>query len=47
MKLALKYFMSPDHVRRLAHGKEYKTTKEKKVHDILKERGLIKSYHEE
>ncbi len=47
MKLALRYFMSPDHVRRLAHGQEYKTKKEKKVHDILKERGLIKRYQQE
>ncbi len=45
MKLALKYFMSPDHVRRLAHGQEYKTKKEKKVHDILMERGLIRRHH--
>lgn len=46
-KLALRYFMTPDHVRRLAHGQEYKTTKEKKVHDVLKEHGLIHRYHHE
>lgn len=47
LKLALRYFMSPDHVRRIAHGQEYKTDKEKKVHGILMERGLIKRYHHE
>ena len=47
MKLALKYFMSPDHVRRLAHGQEYKTNKEKKVHAVLIDRGLIHRHHYE
>ena len=41
IKLALRYGMTPDHVRRLAHGKEYENEKEKKVHNALKERGLV------
>lgn len=45
LKLGLKYFMSPDHVRSLAHGQEYKNEKEKKVHDILMEHGLIHRHH--
>jgi len=44
IKLALKYFMTPDHIRRIAHGQEYETKKEKKVHDILMERGLIRRH---
>lgn len=40
--------MSPDHVRELAHGKEYENDKEKKVHNILLERGIIRRHrHEE
>lgn len=47
-RLALRYGMTPDHVRKLAHGKEYASEKEKKVHDALKERGLIHCYsHQE
>lgn len=41
LKLAFRYFMSPDHVRRLAHGQEYSTKKEKMVHDILLRQGVV------
>lgn len=44
LKLAFKHGISPDHVRRLAHGKEYDSDKEKKVHDILISRGLIQRH---
>lgn len=46
-RLALRYFMSPDHVRRLAHGQEYTNDKEKKVHNILKEKGLVHRHRHE
>lgn len=42
LKIGLKNGMTPDHVRKLAHGKEYISNKEKMVHDILKDRGLIR-----
>lgn len=48
VKLAFKYGMTPDHVRKLAHGKEYVNDKEKKVHDALKDVGLVhRSHHHE
>ncbi|GEM_PF-5088334 len=45
LELALKYFVSPDHVRQLAHGKEYISAKEKEIHDILMSRGVLLRHH--